>query len=502
MAPDDTSDIFDVAGDEALDAYWSQPISAGDETLEVSMFWREHPIFVTDYTTPRDVWFGRGSDCDITIELPEQMGTRLPLLRATPRGWALCLSPFMTGRVTQAQDEVELLRAFSMCPLDPEFNGVALWHISAERARMSAELEFGDIRFVIRLTPCATRHGRISPIDRRPFPFIGLSTFMHVLGLIAILAIPPGIHELVDYEPHDEPADRFARAIVVPAATPEEPILDPERQDLQGDADDEELGMRHSGDEGASGTQLATTRRGRASTRRRKKLDERPALASARSSKAVHAGDQTGVLAGASGEQLFSGEAATFNGEELDDVFGKLDARQEREAQGASGLGSVGAGQGGAGEGDAAGVSRSVGLHSSLMGGRGAAPRLRERAEELEQLYFRSKSGDEQARGCLSEEIIQNAVRRRRNQIRACYEDQLLTDPELAGRVEVRLTVEPDGKMGAIEVTKNTTGSAAVGVCLKHKLASLRFPAFEQCRAVVANYPFNFHPKQLLIIPR
>lgn len=500
MAPDD--DILDVVGDDSFNTYWSRPISAGDETLELSMFWREHPIFVTDYATPRDVWFGRGLDCDVAIELPEKMGARLPLLRATERGWALCLSPFMEGTLTQAQDEVGLLRAFSMSPLDPEFNGIALWHLGAERARMTAELELGDVRFVIRLTPRAARHERIGPIDRRPFPFIGLSTFMHVLGLIAILAIPPGIQELVDDEIRHEPTDRFARAIVVPAATPAEPILDPERQDLQGDADDEELGMRHRGDEGEAGAQLSVAPRGRASTRRRKRLEARAALASARSSEVVHAGAKTGILAGASGEQLFAGEAATLHGEELDDVFGKLDARAKGEARGAAGLGSAGAGSGGAGEGDAAGVSRTVGLHSSLMGGRGVAPRLRGRAEELEQLYFRSNAPEEQARGCLSEEIIQNAVRRRRNQIRACYEDQLLGDPELSGRVEVRLTVEPDGQMGAIEVTKNTTGSAAVGACLRHKLASLRFPAFERCRAVVANYPFNFHPKQLLIIPR
>ena len=146
-----------------------------------------------------------------------------------------------------------------------------------------------------------------------------------------------------------------------------------------------------------------------------------------------------------------------------------------------------------------------MGLERSAMGGRGVAPRLERRAAEIDDIYFQRASkgtSDEAGKAdCLSRAIVKRAISRRRNQIRACYEAELLRDRDLEGSVQVKLTIGQDGKVSDFYVTKNTTGKAEIPRCLEHKLRDLEFPAFDQCEQVVINHPFNFHPKQLMVLP-
>jgi len=76
--------------------------------------------------------------------------------------------------------------------------------------------------------------------------------------------------------------------------------------------------------------------------------------------------------------------------------------------------------------------------------------------------------------------------------VRACYEMHLQRNPELAGRLEIRFTIEEDGSMSGLAVTANDLGTE-VASCVLRQVSSLRFPkpAGGVC---VIRWPYRFKP--------
>ncbi len=76
--------------------------------------------------------------------------------------------------------------------------------------------------------------------------------------------------------------------------------------------------------------------------------------------------------------------------------------------------------------------------------------------------------------------------------VRACYEMYLQRNPELAGRLEVRFTIEEDGSISGLTVTANELGQE-VAACVLRQIASLKFPkpAGGVC---VIRWPYRFKP--------
>jgi TonB family protein len=148
------------------------------------------------------------------------------------------------------------------------------------------------------------------------------------------------------------------------------------------------------------------------------------------------------------------------------------EADQIGDAFGTGGLGLRGSGLGGPGEG-------TIGLGNLGRIGTGAPedPRVR--------------TGDAEVRGSLSREVIRRIIRRHINEVRHCYEQALMRDPTLAGRVEVRFVIGPSGSVQSSELASSSVADEMVGRCITRSVQRWTFPAPDGGGIVVVTYPFT-----------
>lgn len=96
--------------------------------------------------------------------------------------------------------------------------------------------------------------------------------------------------------------------------------------------------------------------------------------------------------------------------------------------------------------------------------------------------------------GALDKDIIRRIVRSHINEVRKCYTSVLAKDPGLKGRVAIKFTIGPDGKVRTSGVDSDDTGSATLGPCIAHAVASWKFPKPKGGGNVVVTYPFVLEP--------
>jgi hypothetical protein len=100
------------------------------------------------------------------------------------------------------------------------------------------------------------------------------------------------------------------------------------------------------------------------------------------------------------------------------------------------------------------------------------------------------RPGKSQVRGALDKEIIRRVVRKHMNAYRHCYENALLGDPDLEGKVELKFVI---AKSGAVSQATVTTGiDKVVDHCVKGVALRMMFPKPNGGGVVIVNYPFVF----------
>lgn len=90
--------------------------------------------------------------------------------------------------------------------------------------------------------------------------------------------------------------------------------------------------------------------------------------------------------------------------------------------------------------------------------------------------------------GCSSQ--IKSVIRRKRSQVKLCYEKRLKENPSLRGRVVISVEILETGKTTGIEV-RNGTKDKALTSCIKRKVKLWRFG--KNC-ATFADFPFVLAP--------
>ncbi len=88
---------------------------------------------------------------------------------------------------------------------------------------------------------------------------------------------------------------------------------------------------------------------------------------------------------------------------------------------------------------------------------------------------------------------ITQLVGRKKGQIKACYDREVKTTPDLAGRIEVTIVVGPEGEVEEIWVEDNTTGSKELADCMLMRIRRWGFPATGETYEVT--YPFSMFVK-------
>jgi outer membrane biosynthesis protein TonB len=86
---------------------------------------------------------------------------------------------------------------------------------------------------------------------------------------------------------------------------------------------------------------------------------------------------------------------------------------------------------------------------------------------------------------------IQAVVRSRLSEIERCYARGKMDDPELKGRVTVRLHIGPRGVVVADELESSSLANSGVESCILEVVRDWRFPSPAGGRTAVISYPFN-----------
>jgi len=98
--------------------------------------------------------------------------------------------------------------------------------------------------------------------------------------------------------------------------------------------------------------------------------------------------------------------------------------------------------------------------------------------------------------GAVSPELIKKAMAASKNQLKFCYEKELVKDPELATKISVRFTIGKAGMVTAAAVTSATPSAPGLEACVIGAVKKMRFPAPADGGEVIVNYPFNFSPPE------
>jgi hypothetical protein len=169
------------------------------------------------------------------------------------------------------------------------------------------------------------------------------------------------------------------------------------------------------------------------------------------------------------------------------------------ESSGMGGLGLSGIGEGGGGRGEGIGLDH-IGTYNHGAGclgtnciqgiGRGGGNfGGREHVTKVPT----TRTGIPSVSGRLPPEVIQRIVRQNHGRFRMCYEQGLVSNPNLEGRVAVRFVID---NTGAVSFAGNGGGdlpSSEVNACVVRAFYGLSFPAPEG-GVVKVTYPILFAP--------
>jgi hypothetical protein len=185
-------------------------------------------------------------------------------------------------------------------------------------------------------------------------------------------------------------------------------------------------------------------------------------------------------------------------GNDAQDVLGSLIGNQIGESYGVGGLGMVGTGAGGGGTaehtiglgnlgtigkgGPASGNGSGYGRGTGGLGGK------RARAPDV-------IPGVASVRGALDKEIVRRIIRRHINEVKYCYEQELVKKPTLAGRIMVQFTIAASGHVIASVLQNSTVGDAHVENCTVQAVRRWEFPHRETGGIVIVSYPFVLTPR-------
>ena len=510
--------------------------------LQLTSSWRGHIIDLSTHFVPHLITCGTHHDSTILLDETTSPfvddGTlpwSLPLLSEKDGEWQLHLYGLWTASFIHEDVCIRLQEVFEERFEHQPRVTLSLANLMEEKGFFHIQL--GHLDIYIERIKHAPRAKRTRPLDREPLPYLGLSTALHVGVLSMLLTIPVGLEhwrgdDAIE-ETSSQDAERFVQAIFLPPPMAEEPQSTAsnthdhatlERHDLRGDGIDQYIGEQHREEEGRAG---APRHEHDAAMRVKRRLehrrDQESLAGKPRERTPLDAISRLGALAALSsehGDGDFLGAARLTQGERHEDFLGKMRASRAQDSGGSFGLGLSGVGRGGGSKrGESIGITTEVAMTRIKMGGQGVALRAQRRGELVEEILVAKNAREEEKRevdvpgdqatptaqenaiGCLSQSMIQRAIRLRRNQLRACYEHELLKDRELAGKLSVELRIAQNGTIDTIHVLEDTIENTNIAECVRQKLFTLKFSSFERCESVVARYPFHFHPKQLMVLP-
>jgi Ca-activated chloride channel homolog len=94
--------------------------------------------------------------------------------------------------------------------------------------------------------------------------------------------------------------------------------------------------------------------------------------------------------------------------------------------------------------------------------------------------------------GSIDKSVIDRVIKKNLNQVRYCYEKELKTHADIAGKLVVKFTIGAEGDVSEAVVKSSTLGSPAVSACVLGRFLRMQFPAPAGGGIVVVSYPLVF----------
>jgi hypothetical protein len=436
----------------------------GGDCIEAELFWAETRLAVWQLAPGQELTAGTAPGCHAQLAGL----TRSVVVRSDASGWVVCAPRPLTLALSEN----------GTTTLGPELLVRGRSQADAQGLLMSlpakgvALLGAGQVALRVRRVPTPPK------VAAEPTDWKGMASAT-VAALVLVVAmkmlsqgVPPPRYgaeaEVIRPKP----------LIVRTTPKPTDPLAPVDRsQKAEGRKDPGKAVARHQGQEGQAGSKTAPRREARAERAR----DEHSIVASSGLLKALGAGKGASDVFGVALEKG------------VKDAMGHLTGPRAGEAHGDGGMGlrSLG-GRGGGGDGSGLGLAR-IGTNG-IGGGLANYGEGKGGLRGKENVDIGLGPGKPVVVGSIDPELIRTVVHDHRAQIRTCYETQLTSNQNLAGKVVSAWTIDPAGLVTEAHTQESTLHDKTVETCVANKIKTWRFPIPKGGGEVFVTYPFILTP--------
>jgi TonB family protein len=177
-------------------------------------------------------------------------------------------------------------------------------------------------------------------------------------------------------------------------------------------------------------------------------------------------------------------------GGELRAMLGGLQGKVAGDSNGFGGLGLKGSQSGGGALGNTIGIA---GVGTRFGGDReGAARSGSHIMGDKKKTDIAIQQSDMQIQGSIDPELIRRVIHSHRDQIRYCYEMELVRQPKLAGKVKIRFVIGENGFVTSTGVAESSVHNPTLEQCIAARVKSWEFPKPKGGGVAIVSYPFVF----------
>ena len=471
--------------------------------IEVLVKWDQNTLHVSHMSPPRNFYVGEESvGCDYFVPSEVLGTTRAPVVVARGVSAALIMLPRSSGMVEipgqgtfTFHDLIQSGRARS----SSEVTGAHEFELpTGASARM--ELEGSGLVFEVSAVHAgkAPPVGAFSSFEPAAYMFIGLSFLLHI-GIVASMAFFMPRMNGDDSEAIDRDQLLLMQKMLNASAEREQEEKETE-QVADNNADQKEggTGTRAKGEEGSMGnpnTKDTNKRYGVQGPQdnpdphiaRQAALREAQEFGMIGLINVGAGGDPNAPTAPWGREDSAGNDPLSARGNMWGDAIG--------DAFGAGGLGLSGVGEGGGGRGEGIGLGNigTLGHGAGTGTGQGFGNGHGRLGGAHQTKSPSLRQGATQVNGRLPPEVIQRIVRQNFGRFRLCYENGLRTNPNLAGRVQVKFVIDRSGAVSTASDGGSDLPDQGVVGCVVRGFGNLSFPQPEGGIVTVV-YPIIFSP--------
>jgi len=434
---------------------------------------------------------GEGHDAEFHTTAAELPGDTFALVRGGTAGNVLNFTPAMAGTVALDGQSLSLNELVDSG--QAVSNGSAYSYALPAGARCT--VAHGELTFFVNEVAPGKAIASKSEADK-PFWAYNAASCAAIGTLLAMTHLIADDAMAMDVD-QDESGSRYVGYMTQPDVPEEEPEIPEDAVEDAEEAGGE--GERHAGEEGAMGDPTKKAANKMYAVKGPKTALPQMSRTFDPDMQARNAGI-LGQIAKESGHFLASPHGEAFAmGNDDSDIWGNMTGTDIGASYGVMGLGNIGTGRGGGGIGAGTVGMGTVGLIGHGAGGKGGSgygpgggngTGFKGRSKRVP----RVRIAHAQTSPGIDKSIIRRIVRNHHREIVHCYNQGLVRDPNLRGRVAVRFQIAPSGSVALAAVASNTTGDKNSANCMAKAVKRWSFPKPRGGGSAMVTYPFVLSP--------